>query len=96
MKEHLNKRYSSEPLNSNLDNSFRVVFFKLYDRKIMNGDITFSRLEMDKEIFICLSTGQEIKIPRSEIIRLCVNMGLNEKESDMMMESAGYKVICYD
>lgn len=90
MKKYLDENYSLEVLNDNPDIPFKAVFFRLYDRKIMSGEINFMQLNMDKDAFISLSTNQEHGMSREDIIDLCVNMKLTLKESCDLMESAGY------
>lgn len=90
MREYLINKYSEEPLNNNPETPFRIVFFRLYDRKIASGEITFNQLKMDKDAFICLSTAQDPEMSRDDIIELCINMKLTKEEADNMLISAGY------
>ena len=93
MKEYLEKTYSLEPVNSDPDTPLRVVFFRLYDRKIASGAITFSGIQMDKDQFICLSTAQDPEMSREDLINLCVNMKLTKEEAEAMMAAAGYEKV---
>ncbi|MEE1037576.1 MAG: hypothetical protein U0K95_00290 [Eubacterium sp.] len=93
MREYLKNKYGLEPTNENPEMPFRVCFFRLYDRKIASGEITFSKLNMDKDAFICLSTAQDPELTREDIINLCINMKLTEEEADRMMQSAGYEEV---
>lgn len=93
MKTYLYETYRDEPTNNNPETPFRIVFFRYYDRKIASGEITFSKLKMDKDAFICLSTAQDPEMSKEDIINLCVNMKLTKEEADEMMQSAGYEKI---
>lgn len=93
MKEYLEKTYSLEPVNSDPDTPLRVVFFRLYDRKIASGEIAFSGIKMDKDQFICLSTAQDPEMSREDLINLCVNMKLTKEEAEAMMAAAGYEKV---
>ncbi len=93
MKEYLEKTYSLEPVNSDPDTPLRVVFFRLYDRKIASGEITFSGIKMDKDQFICLSTAQDPEMSKEDLINLCVNMKLTKEEAEAMMAAAGYEKV---
>lgn len=93
MKEYLEKTYSMEVVNENPQVPLRVVFFRLYDRKIASGEITFSGIKMDKDQFICLSTAQDPEMSRDDLINLCVNMKLTREEADQMMLAAGYEKV---
>lgn len=93
MKEYLEKTYSMEVVNEDPQIPLRVVFFRLYDRKIASGEITFSGIKMDKDQFICLSTAQDPEMSRDDLINLCVNMKLTREEADQMMLAAGYEKV---
>ena len=90
MREYLEKTFSQEVENENPETPLRVVFFRLYDRKIASGEIGFNNLKMDKDAFICLSTAQDPEMSRKDIIDLCVNMKLSKDEAAQMMCAAGY------
>ncbi len=91
MKTYLEQSYTAEPTNPNPDTPLRIVFFRYYDRKIASGEISFSKLKMDKDAFICLSTAQDPEMTKEELIDLCINMKLTKQEADEMMLSAGYE-----
>lgn len=90
LREYLENKFTEEPENENPQTPLRVVFFRYYDRKIASGEISFSRLGMDKDAFICLSTAQDPEMTREDLIDLCVNMKLTEDEASEMMRAAGY------
>ena len=58
--------------------SFAAAFFRIYDRKITSGEITFSQTGMKKEDFTKLCTDQSYVLPRTEIERLCNAMKLTK------------------
>lgn len=60
--------------------TFADVFFKIYDRKIMTGEITFFGTKMKKNDFTRLCVEPEYVIPDEEIEKLCETMLLNEEE----------------
>ncbi len=91
MKKYLEETYSKEVVNENPDIPLRVVFFRIYDRKIASGEISFKNIKMDKDQFICLSTAQDPEMSRDDVINLCINMKLTTKEADEMMLAAGYE-----
>lgn len=93
MREYLEKTYSVQPVNDNPEIPFRIVFFRIYDRKIASGEISFSQIKMDKDQFICLSTAQDPEMSRDDIINLCINMKLTKNEADDLMISSGYEKV---
>lgn len=90
MKIYLENNYTEDIINENTEPSFRAVFFRIYDRKIASGEITFSSIKMSKDAFICLSTAQDPELSRDDIINLCINMELSKEEAEQMMLAAGY------
>ncbi len=91
MRQYLEETYSQEVANENPDTPLRVVFFRIYDRKIAAGEISFKNIKMDKDQFICLSTAQDPEMTRDDVINLCINMKLTKEEADEMMIAAGYE-----
>ncbi len=60
--------------------TFAAVFFRIYDRQIASGEITFKSLGMDKNDFTMLCTVRGF-VPDAEVIeRLCETMKLDEEE----------------
>lgn len=70
---------------------FRIQFFRLYDRKIADGTITFSQTGIRKNDFTRLCTETDFILDRETVERLCTVMKLTEEESRALMESAGYE-----
>ena len=60
--------------------TFKILFFRYYDRKIADGTITFSRLGMSKSDFTKLCTESDF-VPEAETVeRICLTMKLTEEE----------------
>ncbi|MDO4486293.1 MAG: HAD-IA family hydrolase [Bacillota bacterium] len=68
--------------------SFAKVFFRLYDRKLCSGEITFSETGMKKDDFTRLCIDEGYVLPYEEISRLCSRMHLTEFETDLMLSFA--------
>ncbi|MGI6177269.1 MAG: hypothetical protein ACOYJO_02295 [Eubacterium sp.] len=65
--------------------SFGAVFFRIYDRKIASGEITFKSLGMDKNDFTMLCTVRGF-VPADEVIEhLCETMKLSSEERELFM-----------
>lgn len=69
---------------------FRVLFFRLYDRKIADGTVTFSQTGIRKNDFTRLCTEPDFVLDRETVEQLCITMKLTEEEGRALMESAGY------
>ncbi|MDD4377717.1 MAG: hypothetical protein PHH48_06235 [Eubacteriales bacterium] len=67
---------------------FKTVFFRLYDRKISSGQITFSQTGIKKDDFTRLCTEEDFVFDKETLQRLCVTMKLTSEEEKMLMESA--------
>ncbi len=65
--------------------SFAAAFMRIYDKKIMNGEITFRQLKMDTSLFnnICIVPG--FLLPKEETERLCNVMNVTEEERKLLM-----------
>ncbi len=60
--------------------TFKILFFRYYDRKIADGTITFSQLGMSKSDFTKLCTEPDF-VPDAETVeRICRAMKLTEEE----------------
>ena len=70
---------------------FRVLFFRLYDRKIADGTITFSQTGIRKNDFTRLCTEPDFVLDRETVERLRTVMKLTEDEGRALMEAAGYE-----
>ena len=68
--------------------SFRVLFFRYYDRKIADGTITFSQIGISKSDFTRLCTEADFVPDMESVERACKAMKLTEEETAAMMEAA--------
>lgn len=71
-----------------MSESFAAIFFRLYDRKISSGEITFGELHMDKNHFTNMCTDRTFVPPMTEVEKLCVSMKLTEEEAAMLIRAA--------
>lgn len=71
-----------------MEETFAMVFFRLYDRKIASGEITFSQAGIKKDDFSRLCIDKTFVPPRSEIVRICTGMKLTKEESDRLLAFA--------
>ena len=64
---------------------FAAAFMRIYDKKIMIGEITFNELKMDKSLFnnICIVKG--FVLPKEETERLCNLMKVSDDERSLLM-----------
>lgn len=68
--------------------TFKQVFFRIYDRKIASGEITFSRSGISKNDFTRLCT-EDGFIPTEEaLMEMCEGMLLSEDERRELLEAA--------
>ncbi|MCQ2550710.1 MAG: hypothetical protein MJ146_00755 [Clostridia bacterium] len=71
--------------------SFSKVFLKLYDKKLQDGDITFSKLGIPKPLFVVICNNQNY-VPTDELLeKLKVTMKLTDDELKMLYEAGGKK-----
>ena len=68
--------------------SFRVLFFRYYDRKIADGTITFSQVGISKNDFTKLCTEADFVPDMESVERACKAMKLTEEETAAMLEAA--------
>ena len=68
--------------------SFRVLFFRYYDRKIADGTITFSQIGISKSDFTRLCTEADFVPDLESVERACQAMKLTEEETAAMLEAA--------
>ena len=72
-----------------MEDTFARVLLRIYDKKMMNGQITFSRSGITKEDFtnLCMNPGYVVPKERFEII--CEKMALSEEEREKLLALAG-------
>ena len=66
----------------------RHSFFRLYDRKIAEGSITFSQIGMSKNDFTKLCTEPDFIPDLATIERVCLAMQLTEEEEMLLRRAA--------
>lgn len=67
--------------------TFKQAFFRIYDRKIMSGEITFSRSGIDKNDFTRLCTEDDFVLSDEKLAIIAEKMHLTEEELTMLKES---------
>lgn len=60
--------------------TFAQTFLRIYDRKILSGEITFSQSGINKNDFTRLCVDGEYVIPRDRLLLVCEKMNLTEEE----------------
>lgn len=70
------------------DSTFKKVFFRLYDRKIANGQVTFSELGINKAEFINLCIEEYFVFTEDKLIDICNIMKLTEEEERELFDAA--------
>lgn len=70
---------------------FSAVFFRLYDRKIASGEITFSSLKMSKAEFTVMCMNGEYVPEIENVLELCSRMLLERQEAELLLNAAGYE-----
>ncbi len=65
--------------------SFAVEFFRIYDRKIMSGEIAFSQTGISKEDFSRLCTERGFVISCEKLETICDRMKLTDTETELLM-----------
>lgn len=68
--------------------TFAVEFFRIYDRKIMSGEITFSQTGISKEDFSRLCIDREFIFGREKLELICEKMNLTENETELLLSYA--------
>lgn len=68
---------------------FSSVFFKLYDQKMMAGEVTFGELRISKDDFTHMCTVPEYVPDQETILRLITTMKLDEEEAEEFLQAAG-------
>ena len=68
--------------------TFAQKFLKIYDRKILSGEITFSQSGINKSNFTRLCIDPEYVMPRDEILLVSEKMHLTEEEKESLLAFA--------
>lgn len=64
--------------------TFAVEFLRIYDRKIMSGEITFSQSGISKEDFSRLCTEEDFVISSENLETICGRMKLTDSERSLL------------
>lgn len=60
---------------------FKREFFRIYDRKMASGQLTFSHLGISKEDFTRMCIDEEFCFSEEQVAGLCKSMKLTEEEA---------------
>ena len=66
---------------------FSTVFFSIYDKKMLSGEISFKHLGMDKNDFTAMCTTPDHVPPAETIEKLVVTMKLTPEEEIVFREA---------
>ncbi|MCQ2547335.1 MAG: hypothetical protein MJ161_07345 [Clostridia bacterium] len=66
--------------------TFAQKFLKIYDRKILSGEITFSQSGINKNDFTRLCIDPEFVIEREALLKACEKMKLTEEETAELLK----------
>ena len=67
--------------------TFKQAFFRIYDRKIASGEISFSQSGIEKNDFTRLCTEEGFVFDQETLERIIVTMKLSEEEKAMLMST---------
>lgn len=70
---------------------FKQEFFKIYDRKIASGEITFSKSGISKTDFTRLCMEPDYVFEEDALSGICERMLLNDAEIELLYKEAGYR-----
>ena len=65
--------------------TFAQKFLRIYDRKILSGEITFSTSGINKNNFTRLCIDPEYVMPKEEILTVCEKMHMTEEEKEELL-----------
>lgn len=68
--------------------TFKQIFFRIYDRKIAAGEITFSQTGIGKEEFTRLCTEADYVFASDTIEKIGTTMNLTEDEKAQLLAAA--------
>lgn len=72
--------------------NFKQAFFRIYDRKIGSGEISFSETGIDKKEFTRLCTEEDFVFDEKTLEKLCQNMKLSPEEKELLYGTLEEKV----
>ncbi len=64
--------------------TFAGIFFRIYDRKLGLGEITFRETKLSKDDFTSLCTDADFVPPNDVIEMLCDTMKLSDEEAALL------------
>ena len=68
--------------------NFKRCFFRIYDKKIASGEITFSRTGISKDQFTALCTEPDFTFDDAMLDKLKETMNLSDEQFDMLKRAA--------
>ncbi len=68
--------------------TFKKLFFRLYDRKISSGEVSFSQLGIGKSDFTRLCTEDDFVFDYDTIARISCAMKLTDEENAQLVDAA--------
>lgn len=68
--------------------NFKQLFFRIYDRKIMSGEITFSRSGIGKDDFTRLCTEEDFVFSEEDLNLIFEKMQLSAEERKELSDAA--------
>lgn len=68
--------------------TFKQVFFRIYDRKIGSGEISFSQTGIKKDDFTRLCTEEGFVFDEETLQKISQTMKLSEEEKKALFEAA--------
>ena len=68
--------------------TFKKLFFRLYDRKISSGEVSFSQLGIGKSDFTQLCTEDNFVFDDDTIARISCAMKLTDEENAQLVDAA--------
>ena len=68
--------------------TFKQLFFRIYDRKIMSGEMSFSQTGIKKNDFTKLCTEDDFAFDRESLALICTSMKLSREEKDRLFTAA--------
>ena len=70
--------------------SFCVEFFKIYDKKINSGEVSFRNSGIQINDFNQLCIVPDFVMPEENLEIVCKKMNLSDEEIDILYKAAGY------
>lgn len=68
--------------------NFKQCFFRIYDKKIASGEISFSRTGISKDAFTALCTDADYVFDQELLDKLKVTMNLTDEQYDQLVRTA--------